>query len=52
MDIESLYETMLKLLEDDPLYLQYRNNAINFMQDLDWGKIYSRSLNFIYPEET
>ena len=51
-DKESLHEAMLKLLEDDNLYLQYRNNAINFMKDLDWGKIYSRSLYFIYPEET
>lgn len=46
-DKNSLYEAMLKLLEDEDVYLQYRNNAINFMQDLDWQKIYSRSLSLI-----
>ena len=50
-DKGSLYGAMLKLLQDDNLYLQYRNNAINFMKDLDWSKIYSRSLNLIYSEE-
>lgn len=47
-DKDSLYKAMLKLLEDDKLYLEYRNNAINFMKDLDWQKIYSRSLSPIY----
>ena len=50
-DKNSLYGAMLKLLQDDNLYLQYRNNAINFMKDLDWSKIYSRSLNPIYSKE-
>jgi glycosyltransferase involved in cell wall biosynthesis len=50
-DKRSLYEAMLKLLQDDNLYLQYRNNALNFMKDMVWSKIYSRSLYFIYPGE-
>lgn len=50
-DKGSLYEAMLRLLQDDNLYLQYRNNAVNFMKDLDWSKIYSRSLNLIYSKE-
>ncbi|MDD4979712.1 MAG: glycosyltransferase family 4 protein [Candidatus Omnitrophica bacterium] len=49
-DKNSLYEAMLKLLEEEDVYLQYRNNAINFMQDLDWQKIYSRSLSPIFNQ--
>lgn len=47
---KSLYEAMLKFLEDEKFYLQCRKNAINFMKDLDWRKIYSRSLDFIYSK--
>jgi glycosyltransferase involved in cell wall biosynthesis len=46
-DKKSLYEAMLKLLEDGSVYAQYRNNAINFMKDLDWAKIYHRSLHLV-----
>jgi len=49
-DKKSLYEAMLKLLEDENVYLEYRNNAINFMQGLDWRKIYARSLSLIYSQ--
>lgn len=47
-DKKSLYEAMIKLLENENIYLQYRNNAINYMRDLDWCKIYARSLDLIF----
>lgn len=47
-DEDSLCAAMLKFLEDEHFYVSCRENAINFMKDLDWQRIYSRGLSFLH----
>ena len=40
----ALAEAVIKLLKDDKLYIESRENAINFASTLNWNKIFDNAL--------
>jgi glycosyltransferase involved in cell wall biosynthesis len=41
----ALAEAVIKLLKDDELYIESRENAINFASELNWDKIFDNALS-------
>lgn len=43
-DIEALTNAVIKLLQDEKLLKEYRDNALSYAQQFDYGRIYSENL--------